>query len=199
MMRVLVVSVMLLCLPTASWAASARDARKAKMLYRAGQKAYKKAQYEHAANLFKRGHGFDPRAAFLLNIAQSYRMAKMPREAIDYYEQYLAAAPKTRLRSQVQGLIADLKKQLPPPKTPVDPPPPKKDPDEKPPPFVSTDPVPPANPPASSGGSAFYKKWWFWTVVGVVVVGTATGVGVAAASASGTDYVKEGGLGAVRW
>ncbi|MEW5741829.1 MAG: PEGA domain-containing protein [Myxococcota bacterium] len=32
------------------------------------------------------------------------------------------------------------------------------------------------------GGDPVYKKWWFWTAVGVVVVGSATAVGVAAAS-----------------
>lgn len=32
------------------------------------------------------------------------------------------------------------------------------------------------------GGAPVYKKWWFWTAVGVVAVGTATAVGVAAAS-----------------
>ncbi|RLB51648.1 MAG: hypothetical protein DRJ42_16410 [Deltaproteobacteria bacterium] len=29
------------------------------------------------------------------------------------------------------------------------------------------------------GGSVF-ETWWFWTIVGVVVVGTAIGIGVAA-------------------
>lgn len=200
MMRAVVVALMLVCFPTASWAGVSRaNARKAKMLYRSAQKAYKNGQYSHAANLFKRAHGFDPRPAFLLNVAQSYRMAKMPSEAIDYFEQFLAAAPRTRMRAQVQGLIDDLRKTLPKPEPPITPPPPKKDPQKKPPPFVRTDPIPPANPPTTSGGTAFYKTWWFWTAVGVVVVGTATGVGVAAASASGPDYVKEGGLGAVRW
>jgi hypothetical protein len=32
-----------------------------------------------------------------------------------------------------------------------------------------------------SGGVPLYKKWWFWTAVGVVVVGSATAIGVAAA------------------
>ena len=34
------------------------------------------------------------------------------------------------------------------------------------------------------GGTPVYKKWWFWTAVGVVVVGSATAVGVAVASSN---------------
>ena len=40
------------------------------------------------------------------------------------------------------------------------------------------------------GGTPVYKKWWFWTAVGVVVVGSATAVGVAVAcSNSGYNVV----------
>jgi hypothetical protein len=38
------------------------------------------------------------------------------------------------------------------------------------------------------GGEPVYKKWWFWTAVGVVVVGGATAIGVAAASNSNSGY-----------
>lgn len=35
-----------------------------------------------------------------------------------------------------------------------------------------------------SAGGPVYTKWWFWTAVGVVAVGAATGVGVAAANSN---------------
>jgi tetratricopeptide (TPR) repeat protein len=38
-------------------------------------------------------------------------------------------------------------------------------------------------------GPAWYQSWWFWTAVGVVVAGTAVGVGVGLSSGSSNDPV----------
>jgi tetratricopeptide (TPR) repeat protein len=170
---------------------SRRAMRKARRLYKQGQRFYKRERFVSAAKHFERGYDFDPRPAFLINAAQAYRAGKQPQKALTLYRKFVEVAPKSRLRGQVDGLIVELEKELAPKPKPAITPKPVPD-------FVKPLPPKPA-PKTASRSTPFYKKWWFWTAVaGVVVVGTATGVGVAAAS-GGDDYVKEGGLGAVRW
>lgn len=43
------------------------------------------------------------------------------------------------------------------------------------------------------GGGSVFEEWWFWTIVGVVVVGTAVGVGVGVGT-SGTTQAPTGTL-----
>jgi hypothetical protein len=40
-------------------------------------------------------------------------------------------------------------------------------------------PPPKVPPPRENGSGAWYQSWWFWTAVGVVVVGAATGTALA--------------------
>lgn len=160
-------------------------AKKAKKLFMAGKKAYAEERFSEAAKHFSAGYMLDPKPGFLLNIAQSYRKADEPKEALHYYQEYLKAAPDSGLRQQVEGLIKELEQEV------------KARPESKPTPApaeaVTTAPPPP--PPPTS--DPFYKKWWFWTGV-VVVVGAGIGVGVYAGNRE-PDYVKEGGLGSVSW
>ncbi|MCK5795662.1 MAG: tetratricopeptide repeat protein [Deltaproteobacteria bacterium] len=177
---------------------SPAEARKARRLYKKGQNYYKRGVFLRAAEIFKKGYTIDPRPAFLINAAQAYRQAKKPKLALEQYRKFLDVAPTSRLRPQVEGIVQELAGEVGE-TSPAETSPGGTSPGDKPaPPFVQPD--PPETPkPKVAASSPFYKKWWFWTAVGVVVVGTATGVGVAAANSGGDDYVKEGGLGVVRW
>lgn len=48
-------------------------------------------------------------------------------------------------------------------------------------------------PAGGGGGGSIFEEWWFWTIVGVVVVGTAVGVGVGVGT-SGTTQAPMGTL-----
>jgi tetratricopeptide (TPR) repeat protein len=157
---------------------------KAKKLFKAGKALYAAGEFDDAAAKFTAGYALDHEPLFLLNAAQSYRSANKPAEALRYYQAFIKASPETPLRPQVDELIRELKAKVQPP--------PRRKPD------IVVAPPPPPPPPPPRESAPFYKRWWFWTVVGVVVVGTAVGIGVGV-GAREPDYVKEGGLGAVRW
>jgi tetratricopeptide (TPR) repeat protein len=163
-------------------------ARKAKKHFKAGKAAYAEGKFQEAAKHFSAGYMLDPKPGFLLNIAQSYRKAGEPKEALHYYREYLSAAPESRLRPQVEGLIKEIEEEIKPK------PEPKPEPEAKEAPAAAVDMTPP---PPSPKEDPFYKKWWFWTSI-AVVVGAGIGVGVYAANQE-PDYVKEGGLGSVSW
>jgi len=187
-MRGLLLTTSLLAILVVALASSPATARtvpaaRAKAHFKAGKAAYAAGNFSEAAKEFSAGYMLDPKPGFLLNIAQSYRKAAEPKEALHYYQEYLKAAPDSKLRLQVEGLIKELEEETrpKPPPEPV--------------PVVAVTPPPPPPPPPRS--DPFYKKWWFWTGV-VVVVGAGIGVGVYAGNRE-PDYVKEGGLGSVSW
>ncbi len=139
----------------------------------------------------------------MFNLAQAYRKAGHPREAIEYYDKYLSAAPSLDddTRHKVDGYLAEARNTLaalelemkqrlaeekaareresPPPPAPV----------QAPPPVAAPAPAVPAvavgvavKPPPRP----VYRKWWFWTILGsAVTVGVIAGVSVSAAANSG--------------
>jgi tetratricopeptide (TPR) repeat protein len=162
---------------------------RARALFKAGKAAYAAGQYGEAARLFSDGYELDRQPAFLLNAAQSFRSAAKHKEALEQYRKYLQAAPDTKLREQVEELIRDLEQKV---KAESAPPP-------TPPPAVTPPPPPPVETPEPTPSSPpIYKRWWFWTAIGAVVVGTGVGLGAYYGTRE-PSYVKEGGLGSVRW
>jgi len=159
----------------------------ARALFKAGKAAYAAGQYGDAAKRFSEGYEIDPQPAFLLNAAQSFRSGARHKQALDYYRKYLEADPDTKLRAQVEELIRDLEEKVKAESAPPAPPP------------AVTPPQPPETPPSPAPSSPpFYKRWWFWTAIGAVVVGTGVGLGAYYGTRE-PSYVKEGGLGSVRW
>src|SRR5262245_56574994 len=67
-------------------AASADDF---KVHYDLAMASYQAQKFDDAALEFKAAYDLEMRPGLLLNIAQSYRKAGHPRDAIRYYEQYL--------------------------------------------------------------------------------------------------------------
>jgi tetratricopeptide (TPR) repeat protein len=160
---------------------------RARALFKAGKAAYAAGQYGEAARLFSEGYELDRQPAFLLNAAQSYRSAAKHKDALELYRKYLEAAPETKLREQVEELIRDLEQKV---KAESAPPPP--------PPAVTPPPPVEPTPEPAPASTPIYKRWWFWTAIGAVVVGTGVGLGAYYGTRE-PSYVKEGGLGSVRW
>jgi tetratricopeptide (TPR) repeat protein len=165
---------------------------------------YQAQKFEEAIPEFQAAYKIDPRAGLLFNIAQSYRKAGHPREAIQYYDRYLTSDPRidTDTRRKVDGYLAEARNTLaalelemkqrlaeekaaresepPPPALAA---PPSFDPNQPPPqpnPYAAQPPLAPApglvavEPRAET---PVYKKAWFWAVIGsVVVVGVTAGV-----------------------
>lgn len=185
LLSLLLVSISALVWSSAASAGPRRDMAKARAYHKAGKKAYAAGEFDEAARNFSAGYTLDPKPGFLLNIAQSYRKADKPKKAIHYYEEFLRLEPKSKLRPQVEELIKEIEQEVKDTAAaPAPDPLPAMDLTEEPPPPPKSEPI--------------YKKWWFWTGVATVVVAASVGIGVYAGTRE-PDYVKEGGLGSVRW
>ncbi len=93
-----------------------RDRVKQSAARAAAEEHYKKAialyngdQFRAAVDEFKKANAANPDPLYLYNIAQSFRFAGDAPRALDYYEQFLKAAPDTPLRAAVAARVAELK------------------------------------------------------------------------------------------
>lgn len=183
--------------------AQANDFR---MHYELAVALYNAQKFEEAIPEFKAAYDLDARPGLLFNIAQSYRKAGHPRDAIQYYDRYLTSDPRidTDTRRKVDGYLAEARNTLaalelemkqrlaeekaareaapPPPQLAA---PPNFDQPRTAPPPVQQLPAQPAMQPAPQpitveakvDNRPIYKKAWFWAVIGsVVVVGATAGI-----------------------
>lgn len=70
---------------------------------------FKSGQYEQAIKEFQLLYQERPLPILLFNLAQSHRKAGHGREALDLYERFLREDPKSELRSETEGYIAEIK------------------------------------------------------------------------------------------
>ena len=146
--------------------------------FQAGRKAYNLGDFARAAIEYKAAYDAKPDPAFLYNIAQAYRLASNPDQALVYYRTYLHTV--TGDHPDIEGQIRKLEAQIAARQAAAQPvviaP-------------VVTAPVvtpqvaaitSPLAPPQERSPTPTYKKGWVWgVVVGVVVVtGVAVGLGV---------------------
>jgi len=183
---VFLVALTVLAFSSVATAQTRRDKALARKHFKAGKEAYAAEEYKKAAKEFAAGYLHDPKPAFLINIAQSYRKADDLKQAAHYYREFLAKEPDSKLAPQVEGLIKEIEDQIKARE-------PKPEPETK----TETEETITQPPPPPEERSPFYKKWWFWTAVGAVVV-AGVGAGIYAGSRE-PDYVKEGGLGKISW
>jgi hypothetical protein len=194
-------------------AAEADDVQRAREHHKAGDQAFKDGRYLDAYKEWEAGFNLSPRPLFLLNMAHAERRRGELKNARTLYRRFLLMEPQTKLRGEVESVLAEIDAALAeapvpapaaqpeapplaPPEVTTAPPPPEllgspNEPPSGPPPFVST-----ALPPSEAEPTArpLYKQWWFWT-----------GIGVVAAAAGGTSffllrgprYTKMGSLGTV--
>lgn len=82
--------------------------------YKTGLDFYKHEEWDKAIEQFDAGYKASPQAVFLFNIAQAHNKAGRPDQALAYYRRYLNEAPNAPNRTDVEGRVAALEKQLGP-------------------------------------------------------------------------------------
>lgn len=198
---------LLLCVGLSSSPAQAADF---KTHYDLAMALYQAQRFEDAIPEFKAAYEREAKPGLLFNIAQSYRKAGHPREAIDYYDRYLSSEPKldNEMRRKVDGYLAEARNTLaalelemkqrlaeekatrererePVPAALM--PDPSAGPTA---PVAAAAPrVDPVVPPApitadSSRPPPLYKRWWFWTAIGGGVAAAAIITGVVLATSN---------------
>ena len=179
--RVLLSLALILC-TTRLAAAPPTDTEQAKQHYARGTAHYNLREYKEAVIEFEAAYRLAPDPVFLYNLGQCNRLMGNNEEALHFYRSYLRMQPDSPNRAEVEGRIEKLEAEIaahPKPAAPVTPP-------STPPPAIAT---PSATTSAVAVGATataapherkrpVYKKWWFWTIVGVVAAGAATGLAV---------------------
>jgi len=74
-----------------------------------GSVHHKVGEYATAIDCFVHAYKADPDPIYLYNIGLSYQLWGKAREAIHYYEQYLADDPDSPLRAEVEARLATLR------------------------------------------------------------------------------------------
>jgi len=157
---------------------------------------YQAQKFDESIPEFKAAYAITPKSGLLFNLAQAYRKAGHPREAIEYYDRYLSTSPQvdddtrhkvdgylTEARNTLAALELEMKQRLAEEKAAHEPEPSLVPVVAAPPPPV----VPPVVPPPPK---PVYKRWWLWTIVGgAVLAGTAVGLGVGLSN-TGSPYPR---------
>lgn len=132
-----------------------------------GERYYQSGQYAMAIQAFRQAFVLKPLPIFLYNMAQAHRLAAQREEAIRLYQRFLDEDPGSRLKPEIEGYLAELRR--------------KQEADRRTEELLREQErlaiaaaqeshqhllAPPPPPPAP-----VYKRWWFWTAVGGVVAG----------------------------
>ncbi len=165
-------------------AQESRRETEARRVFEAGEAAFNDARYGDALVHFNRAYDQSHRPALLFNIGLCHDRLRDDAEAIEAYERYLTLVPSASNRREVDGRLEALHRaerrrvergRVVRPAHVAR--------------AAANDPAPPTRATATADvtatatvthSPAVYETWWFWTVVGVVVVGGAVGIGVAA-------------------
>jgi tetratricopeptide (TPR) repeat protein len=92
--------------------ARADDSGEAKKHFERGQLHYTLGEFAEAASEFKEAFRLKHEPAILFNVAQAMRQSFQYRQAFFYYSQYLHLRPEAANRSEVEGLMAQMKQKL---------------------------------------------------------------------------------------
>jgi hypothetical protein len=170
----------------------------AKRHYEEATAAFNIADFSRAADEYREAYKLVHDPVFLYDAAQAYRLGNNPQEALFFYRSYLRGSPTAVNRAEVEERIRVLQQQLSshpsaaPAAKPTEPAAANPEPAAHPQPAASTEPSSHAAIPTHelAAGAAIhprrpvYKTWWFWTVIGVVAAGAATGIAVGVTSAA---------------
>lgn len=93
---------------------AAEDPRKVEARARSekGGKLFSAKRYEDALTEYRAAYQADEQPAFLVNIAQCYRLLNRPESAKYFYQEYLLAAPETPYRGEIEGHLTALDEQI---------------------------------------------------------------------------------------
>ena len=174
---------------------------------------YQAQKFEESIPEFKAAYKLNPKPALLFNLAQAYRKAGHPREAVEHYDMYLSATPQLdgETRHKVDGYLAEarntlasleleMKRRLAEDKAAREHDP-EPTPTPAPPPVVASPPaavlVMPSPAPAVKDQPAptpIYKRWWLWTAVGGAVAAGVIAGAVVGSQHTSTPVVVASGI-----
>lgn len=83
-----------------------------KQHYEKATRAYDVQKYTEAVDEYQKAYEIGGDPAMLYNVAQSYRLADQPSDALRFYRRYLQRSPNARNREDVERKIADLEKTM---------------------------------------------------------------------------------------
>lgn len=206
----LALSILEPALATAEETAPATPGEQAREHARQGRLHYQLGRFDQALEEYAAAYELDPVPALLFNIGQCHRQLGNHERAIFFYEGFLRDSPDAPNRATVESLLEESRAELarqraaddaaPPAATdggPVTPTPEPEQPDAS---QVGPEPAGDAGPVASTaavGSRPVYRRWWFWTIIGVALAATATGVAVGVTTSGDED--PTGSLGTVDW
>jgi tetratricopeptide (TPR) repeat protein len=101
-----------LVLATAPAHAQPSAKQQAKQHFKHGKALQDDGKYDDAAAEYRAAYDLDRRPEMLFNIAQVYRLGNHKQQAIDYYQQYLAAQPDGPGGREARQWIAELSRQI---------------------------------------------------------------------------------------
>lgn len=177
-------------------AATPAVASDARALFDEGVTLANEGAWNEALEKFEASYTLVERPSTLFNIGSVLIKLGRHDEAIERLERFLGVSKDDKERASAQALIDEAKQaaaqsEAPPP----EPPPPEPPPPEPPPPAVEPPPPrPPPPPPADlvtapvAKSDRLVERPWFWITVGVVVVGAAVAVGLAASGGAEPPY-----------
>jgi tetratricopeptide (TPR) repeat protein len=73
------------------------------------QQHFAAKEYQKAAEELQLAYTLDPRPLYLFNVAQAYRRALLPKEALAMYERFLREDPNSTLRGEAEGYCNDMR------------------------------------------------------------------------------------------
>ena len=150
--------------------AVADELSEARTHYDRGTTLFDLGKYIDAAHEYEATFSLKSDPALLFNIGQAYRLGGDNASAIRAYRSFLRRLPDAQNREEVERLVEGLRNA--PARTQSGAVPISKKPDLPATAHVAVQSAPLSRPPV-------YKRWWPWTIVGVVVVGTAVGLTLA--------------------
>jgi tetratricopeptide (TPR) repeat protein len=81
-----------------------------KLHYEKATRAYDVQKYSEAVDEYQKAYEIGGDPAMLYNVAQSYRLADQPSDALRFYRRYLQRSPNARNREDVERKIAEMEK-----------------------------------------------------------------------------------------
>ncbi len=154
---------------------AAEDDDRARLHFEAGTSYFEQARYQDAVDEWAEAYRLSQRPLLLLNLANAHERLAQYEEAATSLEQFLATGGEEAEtnRSSLETRIGNLRRMA----------------EERAAEAAAaqaaaqpTD-TPPEPVVEEEEGRAWYATWWFWTIVGVVVAGTAVGIAVPLATA----------------
>jgi hypothetical protein len=93
---------------TPAFAQEDEASRESKAHYQKGRTAYDLGRFDEAVKEFEKAYELKPDAAYIFNLAQTYKQKGDHQKAVFYYRRYLTLSPQAKNREAIEARIAEL-------------------------------------------------------------------------------------------